>query len=246
MVTPLSPSSSGPPVLSSSDEEEILCPPILVPSDNEGEWLRSPTKTSKRRFQGRRTGEVRKKTKTTDTVFNSSDVIGQVGGSGISAISGPSQGSTVEPVITGAQEASVQQLLVPGVSHEPTPEKDDENFERYVRMMDSGCLGYERIGRYLYVVQGWDRFKEEGQVRVKSYFIMHPLMAWVCRRTGIIWKRVWWGTKYACLAFVQRERPIRVPAFTRSSTLSFEKVTLDHASTCGIGVRIFQFEQNNC
>ncbi|KAK7013632.1 hypothetical protein VNI00_019453 [Paramarasmius palmivorus] len=163
MFSPLSPWSK-PPIISSSEDEEPSKPPVLVASDTEGEWLRSPTKKSvKRRFRGQRSNGNSKKSRTASSALASSNYPTTAGAEVTVSIQ-------PEEICHDEVQPSTQQAidtdLDPGKEGNPhaIPESEvDEDFERYVRMVDAGCLGYERIGRHVYVVQGWDGVRREGQ-----------------------------------------------------------------------------------
>ncbi|KAK7026500.1 hypothetical protein VNI00_015580 [Paramarasmius palmivorus] len=143
--SPHSPDSRAPVVSSSEDEYQPTSAPVLEFSDSEETWLRSPTKSFKRRFQGRR-NKHHKKVKvaaTPEIAFQTE-----------ANVNLPNDAPFVEENNTGNSTLEDHSDLA----------GEDDNFERYVRMVDAGCLGYDRIGRHLYVVQGWDSAKQEGQM----------------------------------------------------------------------------------
>ncbi|KAK7014790.1 hypothetical protein VNI00_019263 [Paramarasmius palmivorus] len=147
--SPHSPDSKAPVVSDSEDDYQPSNAPLLDVSDSEGTWLRSPTKGFKRRFQGRRMkdGTKRVRLAVTTTQEDATE-------DGIVEVSDYTYSVEVSGTENGADTSSNLQDFQP---------VEDENFERYVRMLDAGCLGYERVGRHLYVVQGWDSARSEGQ-----------------------------------------------------------------------------------
>ncbi|KAK7047108.1 hypothetical protein VNI00_006773 [Paramarasmius palmivorus] len=147
--SPQSPDSKAPVVSDSEDDYQPSNAPLLDVSDSEGIWLRSPTKGFKRRFQGRRMKHSTKRARLIVTTAQDNATE-----DGVVEVSGGTFSVEVSGTENGAETSSDLQDFQP---------VEDENFERYVRMMDAGCLGYERVGRHLYVVQGWDSARREGQ-----------------------------------------------------------------------------------
>ncbi|KAK7021882.1 hypothetical protein VNI00_017171 [Paramarasmius palmivorus] len=161
MYSPHSPESK-PPVISASESEDEQRAPIIETSDTELQWLRSPTKSIKRRFKGRRlttrdTKRVRTTThggsvggqSTTQPELNVPEGREEDLGHGVDSIRHrhDSNGDNMDGCFDIAEELSA----------------NEESFESFVRMIDAGCLVYERVGRYTYVVQGWDGKKRESE-----------------------------------------------------------------------------------
>ncbi|KAK7033997.1 hypothetical protein VNI00_012427 [Paramarasmius palmivorus] len=164
MHFPHSPESKPPVISASESEDEQQLAPVIETSDAELQWLRSPTKSIKRRFKGRRlTARDTKRARTTTHG-------GSIGGQ-----------STVQDKPNVPERICCEEILdhrVDSVHHHHDGNDDntvgcfdtaeelsvnEENFESFVRMIDAGCLVYERVGRYTYVVQGWDGKKRESE-----------------------------------------------------------------------------------
>ncbi|EEB96470.1 hypothetical protein MPER_04391, partial [Moniliophthora perniciosa FA553] len=137
---------------------------MIEVSDNEDQWLRSPTKVHKRQYRGRRpTARTSKKSRPLDPSVNApieSDIRQQSTSVCLAELSHYVEENTCSTIGPDAC------ALVESETEDHCREEDcgeDLNFERFVRMVDAECIGYKRIGRHVYVVQGWDGKKREGQ-----------------------------------------------------------------------------------
>ncbi|KAK7016722.1 hypothetical protein VNI00_018856 [Paramarasmius palmivorus] len=161
------PASPGdrPPILEESEDEEAVKGPI-VDSDGETEWLQSPTKNPKRRQ--RRGGNVRRRKRravesSSIPTVDASSTVGvperqETGSDTVDLPHFPSaiddHGSLEDMIVEEAGDGDRGDLIA-----------EDADFEAFIRMVESGCIGFKRIGRFLFVVQGWNQRKREAEDR---------------------------------------------------------------------------------